>query len=84
MPKAYYIDYKTMKDFYTLKDVADLLFTTRPAIKRLCYRYGIELKTNSENKVGLPQTDMRELHYIVYWDTHKVNAAGRDQIRLAR
>ena len=84
MPKAYYIDYKTMKDFYTLKDAADLLFTTRPAIKRLCYRYGIALQTNAENKIGLARTDMRALHYIVYWDTHKVNAANRDQIHPAR
>lgn len=84
MPKAYYIEYKTMKDFYTLKDAANLLSTTRPNIERLCYRYGIELKTNSENTVGLPRTDMRALHYIVYWDTHTVNAANRDRIRPAR
>lgn len=76
--KANYINYKKMqKEFYTLKDAANLLDTTRPKIERLCLFYGIELQKNHEGETGLNRTSMTNLHHYIYRDTHKSKPSKR-------
>ena len=66
MPRAYFVNYNELEDFYTIKQIANLLYTTRPGVERLCTEYGIPLQINGKGERGLNKESFIALHSQVY------------------
>ena len=61
MAKVEYIDYKKLKEFYTIPEVCELLSMAKADLKKKCAQYDIEPR---RNEIG--EYDVRKLHNAIY------------------
>ena len=62
-----YIDYKTMKEFYTISEACELLEMNKLELKLECEERGIWPIRNEIGEAGFSKYDMRKLHNILYY-----------------
>lgn len=66
MAKIAYIDYKKLREFYTIAEVCELLDMAKPDLKKKCAQYNIEPRRNEIGEFGLVKYDVRKLHNAIY------------------
>lgn len=64
--KVEYIDYKKLKEFYTIPEVCELLSMAKADLKKKCAQYDIEPRRNEIGEFGLVKYDVRKLHNAIY------------------
>ena len=71
MAKVEYIDYKKLKEFYTIPEVCELLSMAKADLKKKCAQYDIEPRRNEIGEFGLVKYDARKLHSAIYHEGEK-------------
>ena len=66
-----YIDYRNLKDFYTIQEVCELLDMNKIELKEKCDQYGILPVKNESGNHGFVKYDFRTLHNKLYYEDRK-------------
>lgn len=66
MAKVPYIDYKNLKEFYTIPEVCKLFDMSKAELKKKCTQYSIDPRRNEIGDYGLVKYDVRKLHNSIY------------------
>lgn len=61
-----YIDYNTMDEFYTIKDVCELFGVSKQELKKQCEKHNVEPRRNEIGEYGLVKYDVRKIHNAMY------------------
>ena len=61
-----YIDYTTMKDFYTISELCDMFGKTKGELKALSEMLGVEATWNRDNQPGFYKSAVRLMHNYLY------------------
>ena len=70
MAKVPYIDYKEMKPFYTVDEVAELFKMSKQALREKCEEYEVAPRRNEIGEWGFVTYDVRKLHNQLYHEGH--------------
>lgn len=76
MASVCYIDYKGLKEFYTIAEVSQLLNMAKNTLREKCQRYGIEPRRNEIGDYGLVKYDIRKLHNYLYHEDDEVKSSS--------
>lgn len=63
-----YIDYSSMKEFYTIEETCELLEISKGMLKEKCNHYGISPIRNEIGEAGFSKFDVRRLHNKLYYE----------------
>ena len=69
-----YIDYKEMKEFYTIQEVCELFGMPKEMLRKQCELYQVTPRRNEIGEYGFVTYDVRKLHNAIY----KANKEGED------
>ena len=61
-----YIDYTSMKDFYTIEEICHLLEIDKQALKFYVEKYDFEPVEDVFGNWGFPKKNLRKLHHLIY------------------
>lgn len=61
-----YIDYKSMKDFYTIEEICHLLEIDKQVLRSHAEKYGFEPAEDVFGNWGFPKKNLRKLHHLIY------------------
>lgn len=61
-----YINYKNMKEFYTIKEVCELFQMGKDELRKECEAHKIEPRRNEIGEYGFVKYDVRKLHNMIY------------------
>lgn len=61
-----YIDYREMKEFYTIPEVCRLFEMEKSELKKYCEKYHIEAQEDLYGNFGFPKKELRQLHNKIY------------------
>lgn len=61
-----YVDYKNMKEFYTIQEACDLLELSKLQLKGECRTEGLEPIQDESGRYGFSTWMMRRIHNILY------------------
>ena len=61
-----YIDYREMKEFYTIPEVCRLFEIEKSDLKKYCEKYHVETQEDLYGNFGFPKKVLRELHNKIY------------------
>ena len=73
-----YIEYKKLKEFYTVDELVDLLGLDKATLKEKCSQYGIQPRRNEIGEWGLDRYDVRKLHYKLYYENRLSGRKAED------
>lgn len=73
-----YVDYKKLKEFYTVDELADLLGLDKTTLKEKCEKYGIRPRRNEIGDWGLTRYDVRKLHNALYYEDRPSGRKAED------
>ena len=68
MPNVPYVQYKDLKEFYTIPELCKLLNMDKTSLKKKCAQYGIEPRRNEIGDYGFVKYDVRKLHNTLYYE----------------
>ena len=68
MPNVPYVQYRDLKEFYTIPELCKLLNMDKPLLKKKCAQYGIEPRRNEIGDYGFVKYDVRKLHNTIYYE----------------
>ena len=63
-----YVDYKKMKEFYTIPEVCELFEMEKSELKVKCRQYDVHPRRNEIGEFGLVKYDVRKLHNAIYYE----------------
>ena len=63
-----YIDYNSLKEFYTIQEICDLFEMSKAILKEKCHQYGIGPSRNEIGEGGFSKYDVRRLHNYLYYE----------------
>jgi hypothetical protein len=63
-----YIDYNSLKDFYTISEVCELFEMSKDALKDKCEQYDIAPRRNEIGEGVFAKYDVRRLHNELYYE----------------
>lgn len=63
-----FINYKDLKEFYTIPEVCKLFNMEKAEIRKKCEKYGIEPRRNEIGEYGFVKYDVRKLHNTLYYE----------------
>lgn len=66
-----YIDYRTLKEFYTIPEACELLGMEKTELQMKCEQYGILPVRNETGQFGFVKYDFRTLHNKLYFEDRK-------------
>lgn len=66
-----YIDYNSLKEFYTIPEACELLEMTKSELKEKCNHYGIVPTRNEIGEAGFSKYDIRRLHNKLYYENQQ-------------
>ena len=66
-----YIDYRALKDFYTIEETCELLGVEKDVLKEKCRECRIMPVRNEQGEGGFAKYDFRQLHYALYCEDRK-------------
>lgn len=66
-----FIDYKTLKEFYTIIEVCELFEISKENLRVQCERNGVNPIRNEIGEAGLSKYDVRRLHNILYYENRE-------------
>ena len=64
-----YIDYKELKEFYTVDELAQLIGLDKATLKEKCSQYRIKPRRNEIGDWGFVKYDVRKLHNALYYES---------------
>ena len=73
-----YIDYKKLKEFYTVDELVDLLGLDKATLKEKCSQYGIKPRRDEIGQWGLVKYDVRKLHNALYYENRPHGKKAED------
>lgn len=65
-----FIDYNSMKEFYTIKETCELLEMSKEQLREKCNQYEIVPSRNEIGEGGFSKYDVRRLHNKLYYEDH--------------
>lgn len=71
-----FINYKDLKEFYTIPEVCKLFNMEKAELRKKCEKYGIEPRRNEIGEYGFVKYDVRKLHNTIY---HENAAPGAQE-----
>lgn len=66
-----YIDYNSLKEFYTIPEACELFEMTTSELKEKCNQYGIVPTRNEIGEAGFSKYDIRRLHNKLYYENQQ-------------
>lgn len=63
-----YIDYISMKEFYTIQETCELLEMNKQELRMKCDVYGVIPTRNEIGESGFTKYDVRKLHNKLYYE----------------
>ena len=66
MASVPYINYKDLKEFYTISEVCKLFEMEKEELRRKCEKYDIQSRRNEIGEYGFVKYDVRKLHNAIY------------------
>lgn len=66
-----YIDYLTLKEFYTIRETCEIFGVEKDALRKKCEELGIMPVRNEQGEAGFAKYDFRTLHNALYWEDRK-------------
>lgn len=66
MSKIPYVQYKDLKEFYTIPELCKLFNMDKSQLKKKCTQYVIEPRRNEIGDYGFVKYDVRKLHNTIY------------------
>ena len=66
-----YIDYRTLKDFYTIEETCEIFGIDKAELKKKCEECRIMPVRNELGEGGFVKYDFRKLHYALYYEERK-------------
>ncbi|MBD5155753.1 MAG: hypothetical protein HDT15_12030 [Oscillibacter sp.] len=66
-----YIDYRTLKEFYTIQETCELLGLEKDALREKCQECRIMPVRNELGEGGFVKYDFRKLHYALYCEDRR-------------
>ncbi len=63
-----FIDYNSMKEFYTIPEVCELFEMSKDSLKEKCHQYEIAPSRNEIGEGGFSKYDVRRLHNKLYYE----------------
>lgn len=66
-----YIEYRTLKEFYTISEACELLEMGKPDLQTKCEQYGILPVRNEKGVYGFVKYDFCNLHNKLYFEDRK-------------
>ena len=66
-----YIDYRTLKEFYTVQETCELLGLEKDALREKCQECRIMPVRNELGEGGFVKYDFRKLHYALYCEDRR-------------
>ena len=63
-----FIDYMSMKPFYTIAETCELFEMAKQDLKAKCEQHGINPTRNEIGEAGFTTYDMRRLHNKLYYE----------------
>lgn len=73
-----YINYKELKEFYTISEVCKLFDMSKSDLKKKCAQYDIEPRRNEIGEYGFVKYDVRKLHNAIYHEDTGPHAREED------
>ena len=61
-----YVDYSKLDEFYTIRQLTDLLGVSKQELKKKCEQFGIKPRQNEIGDYGFVRYDVRKLHNKLY------------------
>ena len=61
-----YIDYLTLKEFYTIQETCEIFGVDKAVLKAKCEEFRIMPVRNEQGEAGLVKYDFRKLHHALY------------------
>lgn len=66
-----YVDYKNLKEFYTISECIELFQINKDQLREKSKQYGIEPVKNESGEFGFVKYDFRNLHNKLYYEDRK-------------
>ena len=66
MASVPYINYKDLKEFYTISEVCKLFDMEKSELRKKCEKYDIQPRRNEIGEHGFVKYDVRKLHNAIY------------------
>jgi len=66
-----YINYLTLKDFYSIQETCELFGVEKAALKAKCEECRIMPVRNEQGEAGFVKYDFRKLHYALYCEERR-------------
>ena len=63
-----FIDYNSLKEFYTIQEVCELFELSKEILKQKCLQYGIAPSRNEIGEGVFSKYDVRRLHNKLYYE----------------
>lgn len=63
-----FIDYNSLKEFYTIPEVCELFEMAKSVLKEKCSQYGVSPTRNEIGEAGFVKYDIRRLHNKIYFE----------------
>jgi hypothetical protein len=63
-----YLDYRSLKEFYTIPEVCELFGMTKQELKQKCEDYDVRPTRNEIGAGGFSKYDIRRLHNKLYYE----------------
>ena len=68
-----YVDYKKLKEFYTIPELCELFEMSKSELRSKCEQYGVTPTRNEIGEAGFPKYDVRKLHTNLYYEESEHN-----------
>ena len=66
-----FIDYRTLKEFYTISEICELFEMPKETLRTQCEIQGINPVRNEIGDAGLTKYDVRRLHNVLYYENRE-------------
>ena len=66
-----FIDYKTLRDFYTISELCELFEMPKEDLRTQCEIHSINPVRNEIGDAGLTKYDVRRLHNTLYYENRE-------------
>lgn len=78
MANVPYIDYKTLREFYTIGETCDLFLMKKSELQQKCMLHDVQPRRNEIGEYGFVKYDIRKLHNLIYHESSSENGKDDD------
>ena len=78
MPNIPYINYRELKEFYTIAEVCKLFQMNKQELRKRCEIQHVEPRRNEIGEYDFVKYDVRKLHHLLYHESKGWNTREED------